>query len=60
MTEQEVEALHARAEAVEQRAEALQASLGAAQMDIKDLIESSRTDRLEMAELQSRAHDIKA
>ncbi|GJV54197.1 hypothetical protein Tco_1449938 [Tanacetum coccineum] len=29
-------------------------------MDITDLIESCRADRLEMAELRSRAHDIEA
>ncbi|GJR74465.1 hypothetical protein Tco_0086830 [Tanacetum coccineum] len=34
MTDQNIETLHARAEAAEQRAEALQASLRAAQMDI--------------------------
>ncbi|GJS76699.1 hypothetical protein Tco_0726580 [Tanacetum coccineum] len=59
MAGQDVETLHARAEATE--AETLQASLasvGAAQMDITDLLESHRSDRLEMAELQSRAHDI--
>ncbi|GJU66369.1 hypothetical protein Tco_1252628 [Tanacetum coccineum] len=63
--EQETVTLRARvgsleAEAAEQRAEALQALLGAARIDIRDLIESRRTDRLEMAELQSRAQDIEA
>ncbi|GKD06406.1 reverse transcriptase domain-containing protein, partial [Tanacetum coccineum] len=59
-TTRDVETLHARAEAAEQRAEALQALLGAARIDIRDLIKSRRTDRLEMAELQSRAQDIEA
>ncbi|GJS80658.1 hypothetical protein Tco_0730539 [Tanacetum coccineum] len=40
MTRQDVKALHARAEAVEQQAKTLQASLGAAQMDSTDLLES--------------------
>ncbi|GJT06207.1 hypothetical protein Tco_0840669 [Tanacetum coccineum] len=48
------------AEMTEQDVEALQISLGAAQMDIIDLLESRRADRLEMAELRSRAEDIKA
>ncbi|GJT70325.1 putative ribonuclease H-like domain-containing protein [Tanacetum coccineum] len=56
----EVEALHARAETAEQRAETLHISLGAAQMDIIDLMESRRTDSLEMPDLRSRAHDIEA
>nr|GEY51820.1 hypothetical protein [Tanacetum cinerariifolium] len=60
MTRQDVEALHARAVAAEQRAETLQASLGVAQIDITDLLESCKADRLEMAELRSRALDIKA
>ncbi|GKD14202.1 hypothetical protein Tco_1198609 [Tanacetum coccineum] len=51
MTEQDVEALDAWAEATEQQAEALQISLGATQIDITDLLESRRDDRLEMAEL---------
>ncbi|GJZ53258.1 hypothetical protein Tco_0608143 [Tanacetum coccineum] len=51
MTEQDVEALHAKVEAAEQRAEALQISLGAAQMDITNLLEFRRADRLEMVEL---------
>ncbi|GJT55441.1 hypothetical protein Tco_0990495 [Tanacetum coccineum] len=51
MIEQEVEALRTRAEAAKQRAEALQASLGASQIDIIDLIESCRVDRLKMVEL---------
>nr|GEX33578.1 hypothetical protein [Tanacetum cinerariifolium] len=57
---QEVEALRAKAEAADQRAKELQASPEAAQMDIIDLIESCRIDRLEMAKLRGRAHDIKA
>ncbi|GJS80480.1 hypothetical protein Tco_0730361 [Tanacetum coccineum] len=52
---QDVEAPHARAETLEQRVEALQALLGAAYMDIIDLRESRRADRLEMVELQSQA-----
>nr|GEW18094.1 reverse transcriptase domain-containing protein [Tanacetum cinerariifolium] len=60
MTGQDVEAPHTRVEAAKQRAEALHASLGAAQIDIAYLRESCRSDRLEMAELQSRAQDIKA
>ncbi|GJW85613.1 hypothetical protein Tco_0158758 [Tanacetum coccineum] len=60
MTRHNVEALHARAEAVEQRAEALQASLRAEKMDISNLRESCRAGRLEMAELQSQAQDIEA
>ncbi|GKE57104.1 hypothetical protein Tco_1496289, partial [Tanacetum coccineum] len=51
---------HVRTEAAEQRAETLQVSLGAARMNIRDLIESREADRFEMAELQSRAHDIEA
>ncbi|GJW67591.1 reverse transcriptase domain-containing protein [Tanacetum coccineum] len=58
MTEKDVEALHARAR--RQRAEALQISLRFAQMDITDLLESRGANRLEMAELQSRALDIEA
>ncbi|GKE09953.1 hypothetical protein Tco_1413504, partial [Tanacetum coccineum] len=50
----------ARVEAAEQRAETLKISLGATRMDITDSIESRRADRLKMAELRSRAHDIKA
>ncbi|GKE64831.1 hypothetical protein Tco_1518992, partial [Tanacetum coccineum] len=53
MTEKDVEALHARAE--RQQVEALQISFGFAQMDITDLLESRRVNRLEMAELRSRA-----
>ncbi|GJX62061.1 hypothetical protein Tco_0294961 [Tanacetum coccineum] len=60
MTEQDIETLRARAEAAEQRAETLQVSLGVAQMDVRDLIESREADRFEMAELQSRAQDIKS
>ncbi|GKD16227.1 hypothetical protein Tco_1205385 [Tanacetum coccineum] len=51
MTEQDVEVVDAWAEAAEQQAEALQISLGATQIDITDLLESRRDDRLEMAEL---------
>ncbi|GJS87738.1 reverse transcriptase domain-containing protein [Tanacetum coccineum] len=60
MTKQVVEALCARAEAIEQRAEALHISLGAAQIDITNLMESRRADRLEMTELRSRAQNIEA
>ncbi|GJT92606.1 hypothetical protein Tco_1081451 [Tanacetum coccineum] len=56
----DVETLHTRAEAIEQRAEALQASMGTAQMDVRDLIEFRGADRLEMAELRSRAQDKEA
>ncbi|GJV32518.1 hypothetical protein Tco_1392918 [Tanacetum coccineum] len=69
---QEIATLRARVETVEQqdmvtqdslmiardRITLLQISLGAAQIDITDLLESHRVDRLEMAELRSRAHDI--
>ncbi|GJX47433.1 hypothetical protein Tco_0272623 [Tanacetum coccineum] len=40
MTEQDIETLRARAEAVEQRAETLHVSIRAARMDVRDLIES--------------------
>nr|GEY47150.1 hypothetical protein [Tanacetum cinerariifolium] len=40
MIEQDAEALHARAEGAEQQVETLHISLGAAQMDIIDLLES--------------------
>ncbi|GJR64175.1 hypothetical protein Tco_0010240 [Tanacetum coccineum] len=60
MTEQDSKALHARSEAAEQQAETLQVSLGAARMDVIDLIESCEADRFEMAKLRSRAHDIEA
>ncbi|GJU01536.1 hypothetical protein Tco_1111874 [Tanacetum coccineum] len=40
-----------QAEAAEQRAKALQISLGAAQIDIIDFLDSRRADRLEMAKL---------
>ncbi|GJW00234.1 hypothetical protein Tco_1555485 [Tanacetum coccineum] len=60
MTRWDVEALHARDEAIEKRAEVLQISLGATQMDITDLLESRRADRLEMAELWSRVQNIEA
>ncbi|GKC27257.1 hypothetical protein Tco_1034551 [Tanacetum coccineum] len=49
-----------RAEAAEQRVKTLQVSLGAARMNVRDLIESREADRFEMAELRSRAHDIEA
>nr|GEY70428.1 hypothetical protein [Tanacetum cinerariifolium]GEY77134.1 hypothetical protein [Tanacetum cinerariifolium] len=60
MIEQDIEALRARSEATEQRAQTLQVSLGATHMDIRDLTESRRDDRLEMGELRSRAQDIEA
>ncbi|GKC82933.1 hypothetical protein Tco_1138650 [Tanacetum coccineum] len=60
MTTHDIEALHARAEAAEQRAKTLHVSLGAARMDVKDLIESCEAERLEMAEIWSRAQDIEA
>nr|GFC83470.1 hypothetical protein [Tanacetum cinerariifolium] len=47
------------AEAAQHRAETLQVSLGVARMDVRDLIESQEAGRFEMAELQSRAQDIK-
>ncbi|GJZ71118.1 hypothetical protein Tco_0634969 [Tanacetum coccineum] len=53
MIVQDVEALHARSEAIEQQAETLQASLGASQMDITHFLESRMADRLEITELQS-------
>ncbi|GJX08999.1 hypothetical protein Tco_0198858 [Tanacetum coccineum] len=52
--------LHTGAETAEQRAETQQVSLRAAQIDVRDLIESREADRLEMAELRSRAQDIEA
>ncbi|GJR49564.1 hypothetical protein Tco_1400085 [Tanacetum coccineum] len=58
MTEQDIETLRARAEAAEQRADTLQVSLGAARIDVEDLIESREADRLEMAELRSRAQEM--
>ncbi|GJW32353.1 hypothetical protein Tco_0052385 [Tanacetum coccineum] len=60
MTWQDIEAPHARAEAVEKRAETLHVSLGAARMYVRDLVESREADRLEMAEIWSRAQDIEA
>nr|GEW24313.1 hypothetical protein [Tanacetum cinerariifolium] len=51
---QDIKASRARAEAAEQRAETLEVSLGSAQMDVRDLIESHEADRFEMAELRSR------
>ncbi|GJQ92205.1 hypothetical protein Tco_0003344 [Tanacetum coccineum] len=60
MTEQDIETLRARAEAVEQQDETLQVSLGAAQIDVRDLIESREANRLETAKLSSRAQDIEA
>ncbi|GJW18236.1 hypothetical protein Tco_0025672 [Tanacetum coccineum] len=60
MIEQDIEASRARVEAAEQRAKTLQVSLGAARIDVRDLIESREADRLEMAELQSQAQNIEA
>ncbi|GJT14858.1 hypothetical protein Tco_0873564 [Tanacetum coccineum] len=60
MTGQDIETLHAMAEAAEQRAETRQVSLGAARMDVRDLIEFREADKLEMAELRGRAQDIEA
>nr|GEV25737.1 hypothetical protein [Tanacetum cinerariifolium] len=60
MTEQDIETLRTRAETAEQQAETLQVALGAARMDVNDLIESCETDMFEMAELRSRAQDIEA
>ncbi|GJR70698.1 retrovirus-related pol polyprotein from transposon TNT 1-94 [Tanacetum coccineum] len=60
MTEHDIEASHARAETAEQRVETLQVSLGAARMDVRDLIESRKADRFEMVKLRSRAQDIEA
>ncbi|GKA09116.1 hypothetical protein Tco_0688447 [Tanacetum coccineum] len=60
MTEKYIETLRTGAETAEQRAETQQVSLGAAQIDVRDLIESRETDRLEMAELRSRGQDIEA
>ncbi|GJY29409.1 hypothetical protein Tco_0405176 [Tanacetum coccineum] len=53
MTEQDSKASHARSEATEQQDETLQVSLGAARMDVIDLIESREADRFEMVELRS-------
>ncbi|GKE78392.1 hypothetical protein Tco_1544512, partial [Tanacetum coccineum] len=58
--EHDIKTLRARVEAVEQRAETLQVSLGAAQTDIRDLIESREADRPEIVELCYRAQDIEA
>ncbi|GJU06379.1 hypothetical protein Tco_1122809, partial [Tanacetum coccineum] len=58
MTEQDIEASRAMAEAAEQRAATLQVSLRAARMDVGDLTESREADRFEMAELRSQAQDI--
>ncbi|GJV32242.1 hypothetical protein Tco_1392642 [Tanacetum coccineum] len=58
--QEDVESLRARAETIEQRAGTLHVSLGAARMDVRNLIESREADRLKMAELRSRAHDIEA
>nr|GFA06670.1 hypothetical protein [Tanacetum cinerariifolium] len=52
MIEQDIEASRARVEAAEQQAETLHVSLRAAQMDVRDLIESSKADRFEMAKLR--------
>nr|GEY83868.1 hypothetical protein [Tanacetum cinerariifolium] len=60
MIEKDIEALRYGDEAVEQRDETLQVSLEAARIDVKDLIESREADRLEIAELQSRAQNIQA
>ncbi|GJR78931.1 hypothetical protein Tco_0149716 [Tanacetum coccineum] len=46
--------------AADQRAETLHVSLGAAWMDVRDLLVSHEADRLEMAKLRSRVHDIEA
>ncbi|GKG50234.1 hypothetical protein Tco_0521334, partial [Tanacetum coccineum] len=51
MTEQDIKASRARAEAAEKRVKTLQVSLGAARMNIRDLIGSCEADRFEMAEL---------
>ncbi|GJT15910.1 hypothetical protein Tco_0874616 [Tanacetum coccineum] len=47
-------------EDLKHHAETLQVSLGAARMDVRDLIESHEADEFEMAELRSRAQDIEA
>ncbi|GJV32891.1 hypothetical protein Tco_1393291 [Tanacetum coccineum] len=60
MTVQDIEASLDRAGAAEQRAETLQVSLGAARIDVRDLIESCEAARFEMSELRSRAKDIVA
>ncbi|GJY31128.1 hypothetical protein Tco_0414623 [Tanacetum coccineum] len=54
MTEQDIEASRARAEAIEQRAETLQVSLRVVRMDVRDLIKSCETDRFEMTELRNK------
>ncbi|GKF01184.1 hypothetical protein Tco_0028107, partial [Tanacetum coccineum] len=56
--QEDIEASHVRTEAAEQRAETLHVSLGAARMDVRDLIESHEAHWFEMAELRSRAQDI--
>ncbi|GJV17525.1 hypothetical protein Tco_1362848 [Tanacetum coccineum] len=48
MTEQDIEASRTRAEAAKQQAETLQVSLGAARIDVRDLIESREADRLHL------------
>ncbi|GJV56168.1 hypothetical protein Tco_1457173, partial [Tanacetum coccineum] len=58
--QEDSEASRARAEAAEHQAKTLHVSLGAARMDVRDLIESCEADRFEMAELRSRAQDIEA
>ncbi|GJW47339.1 hypothetical protein Tco_0078985 [Tanacetum coccineum] len=58
MTACDIEALRARVEAAEQRAETLQVSPGAARIDVRDLIESREAERLKLAELRNKAHDI--
>ncbi|GKB73481.1 hypothetical protein Tco_0934893 [Tanacetum coccineum] len=55
ITYQDIKTLRARAEAAEKRVETLQVLLGAAQMDVKYLIESREADKLEMPKLRSRA-----
>ncbi|GJW33002.1 hypothetical protein Tco_0053034 [Tanacetum coccineum] len=57
-TLQDVESLRARAETIEQRAGTLHVSLGAARMDVRNLIESREADRLKKARgyASSRAH----
>ncbi|GKE11506.1 hypothetical protein Tco_1415057 [Tanacetum coccineum] len=56
----DIEASLDRAEATEQRAETLQVSLGAARIDVRDLIESCEAAKFEMSKLWSRAQDIVA
>ncbi|GKD77523.1 hypothetical protein Tco_1340144, partial [Tanacetum coccineum] len=58
--QEDSEASCARDEAAEHQAKTLHVSLGAARMDVRDLIESREADRFEMAELRSQAQDIEA